>query len=125
LVKTLTVWFNVNKYDFSIKPIMITDSNYNNILRKDVSLLHDIKIQDFNQWRMKNLTVRPDINGQDFSSKNLSVAYVNGAYCIRTSLSSCNLSKVILAQADLTMANLDGANLNDAFMMDSEMKDVT
>jgi uncharacterized protein YjbI with pentapeptide repeats len=35
---------------------------------------------------------KPEINGQDFSSKILSGAYLNDAYCIRTSLSCCSLS---------------------------------
>ena len=34
-----------------------------------LELLTESKIRDFNEWRLVNLLVRPDISGMDFSNK--------------------------------------------------------
>jgi uncharacterized protein YjbI with pentapeptide repeats len=88
-----------------------------------INLLVDERISAFNEWRMKNLIIRPDISGKDLSNKDLSGAYLNGVSCIGTNFSHCNLSKVNFVQADLREANLEESNLTDALLMYAEMKD--
>ena len=102
--------------------IIYNNKNDNLILREGVKLLQDMKIQDYNNWRMKDMSIIPDINGQNFLGKDLSEVYLNGTSCIGTNLSCCNLSKANFVQADLSMANLEGANLSDALLMWSQMK---
>jgi uncharacterized protein YjbI with pentapeptide repeats len=77
------------------------DNDIIHIHRAGLNLLHDMKIKDYNWWRLINSTIRPDISGQDFSGKDLSGVYLNGASCIKTDLSDCNLRKANLVQADL------------------------
>ena len=53
--------------------ITYNNKNDNIMLREGVKLLQDMKIQDYNSWRIKNMSIRPpDISGQDFSGKDLS-----------------------------------------------------
>ena len=99
------------------------DGENDSILHEGIKLLQDMKIQDYNQWRMKNITIRPDLRDQDFSGKDLSRAYLNGASCLRTNLSHCNLTKVNFVQSVLNTANFERANLTDAILMYSEMEE--
>jgi uncharacterized protein YjbI with pentapeptide repeats len=54
-----------------------------------------MKIQDYNNWRIKNITIIPDISGQDYSGKDLSGVYLNGTSCIGTNFSCCNLRQIL------------------------------
>lgn len=91
------------------------------LIEEAVRLLNNSQIQDFNIWRMKNLTVKLDLSGRNFSGKNLSQALLNGVSCIRTDFSNCNLCKVNLVQSNLNKADFEGANLTDALLMYAEM----
>ena len=42
-------------------------------------LLSEGRVQDFNSWRMSNLTVKLDFAGKDLSVKNISGAYLKYA----------------------------------------------
>ena len=90
-----------------------------------IGLLLDTKIYDFNRWRMdmKNLTVKIDISGRDFSGRNLSQAYLNGVSCVETNFSHCDLSKVNFVQSDLNKVNFEGANMTETICMYAEMTD--
>ena len=46
-------------------------------LEEAIRLLTVSNIEDFNRWRMKNLTVKPIIGGIDFVGKDLSGACLN------------------------------------------------
>jgi uncharacterized protein YjbI with pentapeptide repeats len=81
------------------------------------TLLQEMKIQDYNRWRMENLTIRPDFSGEIFSGLDLSGAYLNGVKLNKTNLSHCNLAKTNLVQADLVGADLEGADLSNALLM--------
>ena len=59
------------------------------------TLLQENKIQEYNRWRMENLTIRPDFSDESFSGHDLSGAYLNGANLTKTDLSHCNLTKLI------------------------------
>ena len=104
-------------------PIDHNRKNTYNALAEGIRLLREMKIQEYNNWRMENLTITPDISGENFSGNDLSGAYLNEVPCIRTNFSSCNLTKANLVQADLSMANLEGANLSEALLMYCEMKE--
>ena len=61
--------------------------NYNNkndsVLCEGIKLLQDMKIQDYNSWKMKNKSIRPlDISGQDYLGKDLSGVYLMVLYVL-------------------------------------------
>ena len=95
------------------------------------------------EWRLKNLTTRPNFDGVDFSGSNLSKADLsqtdlNGANLrnanlsgadlsdtdlFQTNLCNANLSKATLHSAQLHEANLSGANLKCASLSDADFED--
>jgi uncharacterized protein YjbI with pentapeptide repeats len=87
-----------------------------------LELLTESKIRDFNEWRLTNLLVRPDISGMDFSSKDLSGALLNGIRCVETKFTECNLSKTNLVQAEMTNSNFQGADMTEALLMYGNLK---
>jgi uncharacterized protein YjbI with pentapeptide repeats len=95
----------------------VTSRMYEDKQQEGITLLHDMKVQDYNQWRRENPTIRLDISRQDFSSKDMSGVYLNDISGTITNLSGCNLSKANLVQSELTEVNLEGANLSDALYM--------
>src|SRR5207302_665200 len=80
-------------------------------IEEAIRLLTVSNIEEFNRWRMKNLTVRPVIDGIDFVGKNLSGAFLNGISCVGTNFSHCNLMNVKLDNVDRNGAYLKYANL--------------
>jgi hypothetical protein len=72
--------------------------NYNNknesVLCEGVKLLQDMKIQDYNRWRMKDMNIRSlDISSQDYSSgKDLSGVYLNGLFQISLHVASSSFT---------------------------------
>jgi TIR domain/Pentapeptide repeats (8 copies) len=61
-------------------------------------------VEQWNTWRVNNLTVHPDLKGADLEDANL----------ISANLSHANLNYANFLHADLNGANLNGANLNGA-----------
>jgi uncharacterized protein YjbI with pentapeptide repeats len=92
-------------------------------IEEAIRLLTVSNIEEFNRWRMKNLTVKPVLDGIDFEGKNLSGTLLNGISCVGTNFSHCNLTRVNLVQADLSKATFEGADLTDALLMYAEMKE--
>ena len=43
-----------------------------------LTLLLEEKVNEFNEWRLENLTIKLDFTGTDFSNKDISNAYLNG-----------------------------------------------
>jgi uncharacterized protein YjbI with pentapeptide repeats len=95
----------------------------NNLNEEGMELLHAEKIKEFNTFRMKNLTFKPNLSNQDLAGKNLSFAFLNGALCINTNFSNCILKKANLVQAELNKANFDNSDLTSALFMYAEMKE--
>ncbi len=87
-----------------------------------LEMLTKSKIRDFNEWRLTNLLVRPDICGMDFSNKDLSGALLNGIRCVNTNFSRSNLSKANLVQAEMANSNFQGADLTEAMLMYGDLK---
>lgn len=86
-------------------------------------LLTEDKVQEFNSWRMRNLTVKLDFAGRNFSSKNISGAYLNGVIADKANFAHANLTGTNLVQATLNGASFEGADLTEALLMYTEMKD--
>ena len=86
-------------------------------------LLTEGRVKDFNNWRMKNLTVRPDFTGKDLSGKNIPCAYLNGVIADRANFARANLAGTNFVQASLNAANFEGADLTEALLMYTEMKE--
>ena len=95
------------------------DSNNNN---EFIELLMNEDIKEFNKIRLKNLTTKPNLSNRDFSSKNLSHAFLNGAICKSTNFSKCTLNKTNFVQAELGQSNFENAILNNCLFMYAEMK---
>ncbi|ESA34245.1 pentapeptide repeat protein [Leptolyngbya sp. Heron Island J] len=76
-------------------------------------------VQRWNQWRLNNPKIRPDLSGAtllvaQLSGANLSRARLRRVRLERAELSGANLYKADLSGADLTDANLNGAKLRKA-----------
>lgn len=94
----------------------MAEANHLRRLRKSV--------MDWNQWRVKNPDVKPDLADADLSEINLSGANLSradlfGAYLYRTKLHNVNLNgatvrRAILMEANLRCADLCGADLREA-----------
>lgn len=67
-----------------------------NLNQEGVDLLNAEKINEFNNYRIHNLVYKPNLDNQDFSGKNLSFAFLNGAICNNTNFSHCILKKTNL-----------------------------
>jgi len=74
-------------------------------------------VDDWNQWRTLNTTIRPDLHEAHLSSANLSSANLRGA-----DLSRANLRGAILRGADLSRANLVRAYLRRADLSEADLK---
>ncbi len=61
-------------------------------------------VDAWNEWRIKNPDIRPDLSGANLPRANISGADLRRAY----------LRGAILSGADLRRADLDGANLSRA-----------
>jgi len=73
----------------------------------------------WNQWRKRNLDIRPnlseaDLSGADLIGANLIEADLSGAHLGRAKLGEADLSGADLSGADLIGANLFRANLGEA-----------
>lgn len=88
-----------------------------------LKLLLDERISEFNEWRMKNLTIKLEFNNADLSNKNISNAYLNGVIFVDSNFSNSILSKANLVQANLSRSNFDGSDMTDALIMYSVLKD--
>jgi uncharacterized protein YjbI with pentapeptide repeats len=73
----------------------------------------------WNEWRLDNLELRPDLSGADFSGADLSRAdlrraVLTGACFSRAYLFGAVLSEAVLSGADLRSADLSTADLGEA-----------
>jgi uncharacterized protein YjbI with pentapeptide repeats len=93
-----------------------------NLNEEAIKLILDERISEFNKFRLNNLTFKPNLSYQDFSGKNLSLAFLNGARCIETNFSNCILKKTNFVQAELNNCNFANADLTDTLFMYTEMK---
>src|SRR5688572_30907746 len=85
--------------------------NGQGVSEEGFKLLVEGKVRDFNSWRMKNLTLKPDFTGKDLSGKNISGAYLNGVVADRANFARANLAGANFVQASLNGANFEGADL--------------
>jgi uncharacterized protein YjbI with pentapeptide repeats len=123
LSKNLSATFQSNNSDKLIltkqKEICMADSTPDEGLK----LLQDELIDEFNKWRMKNLTVKLSFDNLDLSNKNLSNAYLNGVSLVDTNLSRSILVNANLVQSSLTRSNFDESDLTNALIMYSSLSD--
>ena len=80
----------------------------------------------WNEWRTREPSIAPDLNGVDLGAADLSGANFSDANLIGASvgaarLSGANFSGAYLVGADLRGANLDGAHLSDANLSDANL----
>jgi len=73
-------------------------------------------VESWNEWRIANRSIRPDLSGADLSGADLS-----GADLIYVSLSGADLSGADLISADLSRANLSGADLSYANLSGADL----
>jgi hypothetical protein len=76
-------------------------------------------IEVWNQWRVKNPTIRPDLSRADLNGANLHKARLRAAYLTEADLREADISEAYLGGANLygarlCIANLSGADLNGA-----------
>jgi hypothetical protein len=80
----------------------------------------------WNEWRINNFEVIPDLHGADLSKANLSEAdlseaILSKATIIETDLSGAFLNRANLSEANLSCAKLTGAFLNGAFLHKTQL----
>ena len=68
----------------------------------------------WNQWRMENPGILPDLSGEDLSNMNLSFINLSNADLRYTNLSNTNLHHANLQKADLRGSNLQNTDLSNA-----------
>jgi hypothetical protein len=71
-------------------------------------------VEAWNDWRMDNLEVLPDLSRADLSGANLERAYLERADLSGANLEGANLEGAYLERADFSGANLSGAYLSHA-----------
>lgn len=77
-----------------------------------VKLLKEQGVKAWNEWRMQNLSIHPDLGGADLSYADLTAVEFFWA----------NLHGANLAGANLHRANLANANLNDAYLNATDLR---
>ncbi len=94
-------------------------------------LLQNENINEFNKWRMKNLTLKLAFDKIDFSRKNISNAFLNGnlnntnfmgSNLQKADLQGSILNRTIFVEANLIDANTFGLDKNKAFLKSSKLK---
>ena len=73
-------------------------------------------VDEWNQWRKRDVTIRPDLSNANLSMVNLEEADLMGA-----NLRGSNLSRSNLQRAKLIFANLTGADLTEAIVCGAEL----
>jgi len=68
----------------------------------------------WNQWRLENPSIRPDLLGVELADANLSFANLSYADIRQANLSGANLRHANLRHADLHSTNLQKADLREA-----------
>jgi len=71
-------------------------------------------VEAWNEWRMQNPEIEPNLSGADLGRANLSGADLSGADLSKANLSEADFSRANLSGANLSRANLSGAHLNGA-----------
>jgi uncharacterized protein YjbI with pentapeptide repeats len=92
-------------------------------------------VQAWNQWRINNPNIRPDLsdaelNGADLSAANLAGVNLAGAHLIKANflgakISGANLTSADLSEAKLIVAELIGANLTHANLTAADLGGAT
>ncbi|HEX5518987.1 MAG TPA: pentapeptide repeat-containing protein, partial [Candidatus Nitrosocosmicus sp.] len=84
--------------------------------------LKNERIDEFNKWRMKNLTLKLTFDKTDLSAKNISNAFLNGISFIDCNFSNSNLQYSNLVQSIMTNSVFDHADLSNAIFMFTDLK---
>jgi hypothetical protein len=84
-------------------------------------------MKSWNQWRLENPSVRPDLSGVELADANLSFANlsyadIRHANLSRTNLHHANLRHADLIETDLSGSILDGADLSGASLRDAKLR---
>ena len=81
-------------------------------------------VDAWNEWRIKNPDIRPDLSGANLPRANISGAYLSGAYLREAILSGADLRRADLSRANLTRADLRRADLAGADLKGAYLKEV-
>jgi uncharacterized protein YjbI with pentapeptide repeats len=105
-------------------------------LQRLIAAISPLSISSWNQWRMENPNVRPNLRGVELPGVNLSFANLShadlshadlrgtnfhSANLQHTDLSSTSLEKADLSEADLSYALLKAANLRSAILRNTNL----
>lgn len=94
-----------------IRSTMMADKEHIQML---TAALGSMRMVRWNQWRLENPSVRPDLSGVELAGVNLSFANMSNADINHADLSRTNLQHANLRHADLCSTNLQGADLSEA-----------
>ena len=88
-----------------------------------LTLLLEENVNEFNEWRLKNLTLKLDFTETDFSNKDISKAYLNGI-----TFTDCNFTNSIVmgtnfVQSNLTRTNFESSDMSEALIMYATVRD--
>lgn len=76
----------------------------------------------WNNWRMTNPTIRPDLRVAEFSRANLHGADLSKAKCGLADISGADLSRADLSETDLKRASLNDADLSRSNLSDANLR---
>lgn len=80
-------------------------------------------VKVWNQWKLANPKIRPNLWGANFSRADLSYAHLSGANLSRADLRGADFGSATLIDAHLSRADLRGADLNRADLRSADLKD--
>lgn len=86
-----------------------------------VVLLAEHRVEEWNEWRTRNLNTRPDLRGFDFATADLFGADLRNVDLRGAVLDGANLQDVRLKDADLRDAQLIGADLTDGRILRADL----
>lgn len=78
-------------------------------------------VEEFNQWRSQNWTMKPDLSGADLRGANLFQANLSDANLAGADLRGANMVNVEARSADFEQADLAGAQMQGANLAMSNM----
>lgn len=103
----------------SIRSLMVADKEH---IQPLITALASRSMAPWNQWRIENPSIRPDLFGAELADANLSFANMSYADISHADLSRTNLHHVNLRHADLSSTSLRRADLSEADLSGSILR---
>lgn len=84
--------------------------------KEHMNIILNSTVQEWNEWREKNLRIQPDLTRIDLSGRDLTGINFKGVGLFKADLSNANLHNANLRQSIAIKANFSGSNLSGAYV---------